>query len=163
MLKLRFVSEDELTDVAELASSIWHEYFPCILTEGQIDYMVERFQSYEAMLSQTREKGYMYAYLEDDGIIKGYTALCPEGKKLFISKLYLLKEERGKGYGSMAIKEIFAYASKNNHSSLYLTVNKFNDKAIKAYERNGFEKIQSICTDIGDGYVMDDYVMEKVL
>lgn len=163
MLSLRFVDENEIKDVAALASSIWHEYFPCILTEGQIDYMVEQFQSEHAMLSQIHDKGYRYAYIEDDGEVKGYTAICPEGKKLFISKLYLKKEERGRGYGSAAIQRIIEYAKENNHSFIYLTVNKYNDKAIKAYERNGFEKIQSICTDIGDGYVMDDYVMEKVL
>ena len=163
MPELRFVSEEEIPSVAELASGIWHEYFPIILSDEQIDYMVERFQSSDAMLEQVHEKGYHYAYITEGDDILGYTAVCPRGDCLFLSKLYLKKENRGKGLGSASLQLIFQYARENGFRSVCLTVNKHNDKAISAYRRNGMEVIHSICTDIGDGFVMDDYVMEKVL
>ena len=161
MISLEPAEEGDLRELADLASSIWHEYFPCILTEGQIDYMVDRFQSYHAMREQTDRKGYRYCFIVSDGVRIGYTALVPEGDALFISKLYLRKEYRGKGLGSEALKLIFEVCQQEGFASAYLTVNRGNAVAIKAYERNGFTTIRSQVTDIGSGYVMDDYVMEK--
>ncbi len=163
MPELRFVGPEELAGVASLASSIWHEYFPIILSDDQIDYMVDRFQSLPAMTEQVTEKGYRYAFIEDDGHVIGYTGVCPRGDRLFLSKLYLRKEHRGRGLGSASLQAVFSYARDNGFRSVCLTVNKYNEKAISAYRRNGMEVIHSICTDIGDGFVMDDYVMEKVL
>ena len=158
-----FVDIDGLHEVAAMADVVWHEYFPCILTEEQIDYMVDRFQSERAMMEQVSEKGYRYAFIVNDGVRVGYTAVSASGGKLFISKLYLLKENRGKGYGTAALGLLFDLARGEGLSSVYLTVNKYNDRAIRTYESNGFEKVQSIVTDIGEGFVMDDYVMEKTL
>ena len=146
-----------------MADVVWHEYFPCILTDAQIDYMVERFQSEAAMTEQVSEKGYRYAFIMDGDVRVGYTGISASDGKLFISKLYLLKENRGKGYGTTALKMLFDIAREEGLRSVYLTVNKYNDRAIKTYRSNGFETIQSIVTDIGEGFVMDDFVMEKVL
>ena len=99
----------------------------------------------------------------NDGVRVGYTAVSASGGKLFISKLYLLKENRGRGFGTHALDLLFDLARGEGLSSVYLTVNKYNDRAIRTYESNGFEKVQSIVTDIGEGFVMDDYVMEKTL
>ena len=146
-----------------MADIVWHEYFPCILTEEQIDYMVDRFQSERAMREQVSEKGYRYAFIVDDDVRVGYTAISASDGKLFISKLYLLKENRGKGYGTAALGLLFDLAREEGLGSVYLTVNKYNARAIRTYESNGFETIQSIVTDIGGGFVMDDFVMEKIL
>ena len=146
-----------------MADIVWHEYFPCILTEEQIDYMVDRFQSERAMREQVSEKGYRYAFIVDDDVRVGYTAISASDGKLFISKLYLLKENRGKGSGTAALGLLFDLAREEGLGSVYLTVNKYNARAIRTYESNGFETIQSIVTDIGGGFVMDDFVMEKIL
>lgn len=146
-----------------MADIVWHEYFPCILTEEQIDYMVDRFQSERAMREQVSEKGYRYAFIVDDDVRVGYAAISASDGKLFISKLYLLKENRGKGYGTATLGLLFDLAREEGLGSVYLTVNKYNARAIRTYESNGFETIQSIVTDIGGGFVMDDFVMEKVL
>ena len=162
MLSLVPVSLTEIPKLAALADSIWHEYFPCILTGEQIDYMVDRFQSEHAMREQVAEHGYRYYFIESDGSVIGYTGIVPEGDRLFISKVYLQKEHRGKGLGTQAIKSIFRICDDEGYRSAYLTVNKGNQKAIAAYERNGFRTVRSQVTDIGKGFVMDDYVMEKV-
>jgi len=160
---LEFVDIDGLSEVAEMADVVWHEYFPCILTESQIDYMVDRFQSERAMREQVSEKGYRYAFIVDGDRRVGYTGISTSDGKLFISKLYLLKENRGKGYGSAALDMLFDLGREEGLSVAYLTVNKHNDIAIRTYGSKGFRTIQSIVTDIGEGFVMDDYVMEKVL
>lgn len=46
------VKKDEIKELAQLAGEIWHEYWPCILTEAQINYMVEKFQSEKAIMSR---------------------------------------------------------------------------------------------------------------
>ena len=160
---MEFVDTDGLSEVAAMADVVWHEYFPCILTDGQIDYMVERFQSERAMREQVSEKGYRYAFIMDGDVRVGYTGISVSDRKLFISKLYLLKENRGKGYGTAALQMLFDLAREEGLRSAYLTVNKYNDRAIRTYRANGFETIQSIVTDIGEGFVMDDFVMEKIL
>ncbi len=163
MLSLRPASSSDIPELASLASEIWHEYFPCILSEGQIDYMVDMFQSEHAMREQVSGKGYRYFFLVDDRSIVGYTGLVPEGDRLFISKLYLRKECRGKGLGSQALKLIFELCQREGFGSAYLTVNRNNSVAIRAYERNGFVTVRTQVADIGNGYVMDDFVMEKVI
>ena len=42
-------------------------------------------------------------------------------------------------------------------------VNKNNKDAIEKYIHLGFKQIDFVVPDIGNGYVMDDYVMEKII
>lgn len=97
--------------------------------------------------------------------IVGYTGGYVEKatNRFFISKIYLLKEHRGQGFASAAIRFYEMLARERGLDALYLTVNKHNELAIRAYKGNGFEVIDSVETDIGEGFVMDDYIMEKKL
>ncbi len=149
----------ELTDVkefADFASSIWHEYWPCILSEEQINYMVDKFQSESAISDQIKNENYTYYYLVDNAEKIGYTGLSDKGDYLFLSKLYIKKEFRHKGYGGKAFDKI-----KNlGYSRIRLTVNKNNTNSINAYFKYGFKTVNEDVTDIGSGFVMDDYIME---
>lgn len=156
----RVKTDEQLKVLAEKANIVWHEFFPCILTEGQIDYMVEKFQSYDAMKNQMKNDGYEYYFITADDIILGYTGIKKEKDRLFLSKLYLLKENRGKGYASEAFEFLINYCKENGLKSIYLTVNKQNEHTIAVYKKKGFEIIDTQVADIGNGYVMDDYIME---
>ena len=94
MLKFHEIHGEEIPRLAALASEIWHECFPGIITGGQIDYMVEKFQSPAAMTAQLAE-GYRYFIVEHEGDDAGYIGVHPEETKMFLSKLYLRKEHRG--------------------------------------------------------------------
>ncbi|MCI7351304.1 MAG: GNAT family N-acetyltransferase [Ruminococcus sp.] len=150
-------TDEQLLTVSRLADEIWHEYFPCILTAEQIDYMVEKFQSFPAMKSQV-EKGYSYYIISRNGEYLGYTAVCPEEDGLFLSKLYLKKENRGKGYARQAFEFLKKLCAEKGYKFIRLTVNKYNADTIAVYEKLGFELLRSEVTDIGNGYVMDDFV-----
>lgn len=157
-------TEEELSQVAELAEKIWHECFVGIISEEQIDYMVEKFQSYSAMKEQIANQDYYYFAVRDDDDICGYIAVKPENdERFFLSKLYLRKEKRGKGIASQMLERVFTEAKNSGKSKVYLTVNKHNDHAVKVYEKSGFKTIECVVTDIGNGFVMDDYVMEYKL
>ena len=54
-------------------------------------------------------------------------------------------------------------AKKLGYPCVILAVNKRNDKAIGSYKKYGFIVREAITDDIGHGFVMDDFVMEKVL
>lgn len=155
-MELRKVKKEEIRSLAQLASEIWHEYWPCILSEEQINYMVEKFQSEEAIENQIEKEYYTYFYIEVDGKVVGYIGVCDKVSLLMISKFYIKKEYRHKGYGKLAMDKM-----KNlGYNKFLLTVNRHNQKAIDAYLKYGFKTIEEKVTDIGSGFVMDDYIME---
>ncbi len=156
-------TDDEIKKLASLTSEIWHEYWPVILSEEQIDFMVEKFQSYNAIKKQLEEERYIYNIFEDNGNIIGYFGVSIKDDYLFLSKLYAKKEFRGLGCGRQVFNKIQQIARQYNKKSIQLTVNKNNTNTIKAYEKWGFKEIDAVVTDIGNGFVMDDYIMEFTL
>lgn len=153
---MKFKKADDIKLLADLAHKIWNEYWPCILTQAQIDYMVEKFQSQKAIKNQIENENYTYYFLTVDGEIVGYTGVCDRGEYLFLSKLYIKKEFRHKGYGKLAFEKIKSLG----FNRIQLTVNKQNKNTINAYLKYGFEIINEDVTDIGNGFVMDDFIME---
>ena len=154
----------ELRKIAELADEIWHECFVDIITTGQIDYMVEKFQSLTAMCDQIDKQGYSYFSVYDDGELCGYIGVKPqEDDRFFLSKLYLRNDKRGKGIASLMLRKVFDEAASAGKKRVYLTVNKHNEQAIAVYKKTGFIIADVAVTDIGNGYVMDDYIMEYAL
>jgi diamine N-acetyltransferase len=149
--------------VAGLAHEIWYEYYVPLIGRAQVDYMVSKFQSSGAMAQQLRE-GYEYFLAERDGRGIGYCAVQPQAAdaSLFLSKLYLISDARGAGTGRVCMEFIEQLARRRGLNLLWLTVNKGNP-AVKAYERLGFRIAADLVMDIGGGFVMDDYRMEKSL
>ena len=146
-----------------LAREIWYEYYVPLIGRAQVDYMVSKFQSSGAMAAQIRE-GYEYFITERDGRSIGYCAVQPQPAdgRLFLSKLYLLRDDRGAGTGRVCMEFIEQLARRRGLKLLWLTVNKGNP-AVKAYERLGFRIAADLEIDIGGGFVMDDFRMEKPL
>ena len=81
--------------------------------------------------------------------------------RFFISKIYLRAEERGHGFASQTIRFYEDLCRARGLAAMYLTVNKHNDLGVRAYRGKGFETIDSVETDIGQGFIMDDFIMEK--
>ncbi|HKE93502.1 MAG TPA: GNAT family N-acetyltransferase, partial [Povalibacter sp.] len=141
---------------------IWYEYYVRLIGRAQVDYMVAKFQSAEAMLEQVRT-GYEYFLVRQENVPIGYTSVQVQSDGvMFISKLYLLEACRGAGTGRRVMAFIEELARKRGIERLWLTVNKGNP-AVKAYERLGFQIVAAIVMDIGGGFVMDDFRMEKAL
>lgn len=162
---LRFEPVDtpqDLQRTAALAREIWTEHFTPLLGQQQVDYMLQKFQSVPAIRAQI-EDGYQYYLLLAENELVGYIGMQPQADALFFSKLYLRKEARGKGYARMAINFLTDYATKHELPRIYLTCNKYNHNTMAAYKAMGFSIIDSTVTDIGGGYVMDDYIWERTL
>jgi GNAT superfamily N-acetyltransferase len=82
---------------------------------------------------------------------------------LFISKIYLYAQERGKHYASRVIEFYEAACHAEGMSGMYLTVNRGNELGVRAYLGRGFVVVEELAADIGEGFVMDDYIMAKLL
>lgn len=155
--------QEEINVVAELGTKIWHEHYSSILEPAQIDYMVDKFQSANAVALQINDQGYEYYLIKDEDSVVGYIGLVMEIDRVFLSKLYIAKEARGKGLASKAFAFLTELASTNEKQAIWLTVNRYNSGSIAVYEKKGFIKVREQVSDIGNGYVMDDYVMELVV
>ena len=95
-------NQEQLKQLADLADVIWHEYFVSLLSKEQIDYMVEKFQSYDAIDRAIKEEGYTYFLAYEEQTLIGYMGVKLEEKRLFLSKLYLRKDKRGQGLASIS-------------------------------------------------------------
>lgn len=157
-------TDEQLKELGALATEIWTEYWPALIGEDQTRYMIDMFHSFDAMKRDMAEKDYEFWFVEDaDGKVVGYTGghVEPETNRFFISKIYLLKEERGKHYASQILNFYEDLCKDRGLEAMYLTVNKHNELGIRSYLGRGFETIEEAETDIGSGYIMDDYIMEK--
>lgn len=152
--------EGEIRQAADLAEEIWQEHYAGILEPGQIRYMVDIFQSPEA-IEKNLEEGYAYRLIAVEGRPEGYMAYHPENGRLFLSKIYLRRGVRGQGLARQAVTYLERLCRETGLSAVWLTVNKHNTGSIAAYKAMGFETVDAVVTDIGAGYVMDDYIMEK--
>ena len=159
------VGEGAVDELAELARTIWQEYWPALIGHDQTAYMIDRFQSRAAIERDMRDHAYEYWFVRaaDDRRVVGYTGghVEPQTNRFFISKIYLLPEERGKHFASAVVRFYERLCCERGLSAMYLTVNKGNTLGIRAYEGNGFTTIDAVQTDIGSGFIMDDYIMEK--
>lgn len=163
-MQLKFVDAAEAPALADFARPIWQEVFAPILPGGAAEaaFLDGKWQS-AAAIAQDQADGIRYGYVLIDGRQAGYFAARLEGVSLFLSKIYLTAEYRGRGLGSELIQELLAYGRKNGMRRAYLHVNVNNARAVAAYERNGFRTIAHEVTPVGEGYEADDFIMARAI
>lgn len=148
--------------IADLAESIWTEYYSELIGPQQVRYMLENFQSENVIRWQIEKQGYVYFLAEENGVPIAYSAFLWETDgSLFLSKIYIEKSHRRKGYAKAMLDFALSAFETPQNLSLWLTVNKRNEASIAAYQKLGFIIVDSLETDIGNGFVMDDYKMQK--
>ena len=162
MTEFEKVNEETIADLSELASAIVKEHYDPILGNEQNDYMIEKFQSPQAIREQI-EHGYTYYFIVSDGTRAGFFGYYPRDGKTYLSKLYVEKSFRKKHLAHDSMEFIAKETVKDGMNSIVLNVNRHNYDSIVAYESLGFKKIRKEDNPIGHGYYMNDYVMEKNL
>ena len=162
MIIKRVSNKDQIDTIKDLAYEIWYQHYTPIIGKHQVAYMLEKFQSVEAMTEQIKN-GVLYFLILDENIPVGYMSVELLSETLFLSKFYVAEAERGKGYGRKMITYLEALAKEKDLNKISLTVNKYNTGSIKMYEKVGFVISDSVVKDIGEGFIMDDYQMEKRL
>ncbi len=154
------ITESQIKAIESLAYKIWYEYYIPIIGKAQVDYMLEKFQSFLAIKKQINN-GFLYFLCEHENSPVGYMSVDIKEGELFLSKIYVDSVNRKKGYGKEMVAFLENLAKEKNLKKISLTVNKYNTESIKMYEKVGFVIFGKVMKDIGQGFVMDDYQMEK--
>ncbi|WP_396601430.1 GNAT family N-acetyltransferase [Algibacter sp. R77976] len=163
MIKIEIAtSTKDYLQIETLADTIWREHYIPIVGKPQIDYMLDKFQSAKAIESQVKD-GFEYFSMFYNKIPVGYISIKQETDSLFLSKIYVLSNYRGKKIGKATMQFVENKAKSYQLKKIRLTVNIHNTNSIKAYEKLGFDNVGPIVADIGNGFVMDDYQMVKNL
>lgn len=155
-VKLEAGDEAGIEAMSSLAVGIVREHYAPIIGRAQNDYMIEKFQSPAAIRRQLAS-GYQYYFVRKPGRNVGFLAFFPRGGAMYLSKLYLLKDERGKGYSRQMVDFVVGKAKEAAFDVVELNVNRHND-SIRVYEKLGFTVTRTEKNDIGCGFFMDDYV-----
>jgi ribosomal protein S18 acetylase RimI-like enzyme len=123
--------------------------------------MLAKYQSPEQIYTDIKENNFVYftAHCPERQIMTGYSAVQPRDEYLFLSKIYVHRDYRGKGIARSFLNEI----QKCGFDRIRLTVNKNNHGAIAMYNKMGFKTVEEVKVGIGGGFFMDDYVMEKTI
>lgn len=156
-------SIDDIKKISLKAEEIWREHFTSIIGEKQVDYMLSLFLSLEAIEKAINEDHYeFYEICYKDEFI-GFFSIKKETNRLFLSKLYIEKKYRGNGYARITLNYIEQLAKEYDLNNIWLTCNKYNNHTLAVYKKMGFTIFDEAVNDIGQGYVMDDYYLEKLI
>jgi diamine N-acetyltransferase len=150
--------------IYKIALIVWDDTYKTILSPEQMEYMLDMMYSHKAVEEQIFIKGHQFLLAEENGQQLGFASYevnhLAETTK--IHKLYILPQAQGKGAGKALVAVIEEAARKNKNDSIILNVNRYNP-AVHFYLRSGFKNMGDDNIDIGNGYLMEDYLMKKQL
>jgi diamine N-acetyltransferase len=163
MFEIKKAEVGDIPLIRELTFRVWPQTYASILSQEQIDYMLEMMYSESSLKKQMTEGGCQFIIIYENGNPVGFASYSEEETQRWkLNKIYVLQNQQGKGTGKYMINYIIEEIKKLNANSLYLQVNRYNN-AKTFYEKLGFAETDFINLDIGNGYFMNDYVMEKKL
>lgn len=160
-MTISIATKEQLIEIHKLSHKIWPIAYKEVITKEQIEYMLNMMYSIESLENQL-EKGHVFLLAKENNEFVGYASYelnIDNSEKAKLHKLYVLPETQGKGYGKLLVDNIVKEVVNAKNTALFLNVNKKN-KAIDFYKKYGFEISKTMVLDIGNGFVMDDYIME---
>ena len=163
MITIVVAEAEDMSTIQDIALRVWPVTYGKILAKEQLEYMLASFYSMEALLKNGAEGQYFILAREGD-LVLGFASFehFEQDKKTKIHKLYLLAESQGKGVGKLLVDYIATNALQNQSTILGLNVNRYN-KALGFYQKLGFTITKQEDIPIGNGYLMEDYVLERPL
>jgi GNAT superfamily N-acetyltransferase len=163
MARIRPLAENDVEELARLASEIWHNHYPAIISLDQIDYMLAQRYAPDLIRAQLNDPEHGWWVAEENGNLTAFAhvTLMPDHGKL--DKLYVHPDHQHQGLGAALLKEASNWARHSGRNRLVLQVNRHNALALNAYRKYGFSITESRVCDIGGGYVMDDHFLELKL
>ena len=161
-ITIRPITPPDVPAIAALAREIWQATYPGIITQEQIDFMLEQRYGHERLYDdlEDADKWLDQALVGERRVGFAFSELRKGEFKL--DKLYIHPDVQRRGVGGQMIEHVAARARKLGYPAVVLQVNKRNTKAIASYQKYGFVVRETTVEDLGR-YVMDDFVMEKKL
>ena len=164
-MKISIATKSQLEIIRDLAYKIWPSTYGKILSEEQLNFMLAKFYNLNYLENQLINENQVFLLIEENNKYLGFCAYelnCEYSNKTKLHKIYVLPETQGKGIGKVLLNVVEKIASENNNSALFLNVNRYNN-AQEFYKKQGYSIIKTIDIEIGNGYLMEDFVMEKTL
>lgn len=163
--RLTALTAADFETLAQLAGTIWRAHYAKIISSAQIDYMLAGRYTPEKLRPYLNADDRWLMLLRIDDRAVGYCsyALMDGPGEMKLEQLYLLPELHGQGLGKLMLRHVEEKSRARGCRALVLQVNKRNAIAVAFYRKAGFTVREEAVFDIGNGFVMDDYVMEKVL
>ena len=158
MLLFKTARLEQIHLIASFARMVWTEHYSPIIGPEQVEYMLSKYQSSEQIKSDLLS-GYIYDLAWEDGNLAAYCAYRLDNDSVFLSKLYVKREKRGRKIATHFLERLKECARQKQKYSIILTVNKRNP-SLAVYTKMGFTIIDDVVIDIGAGFFMDDYLME---
>ncbi|MCU0868127.1 MAG: GNAT family N-acetyltransferase [Burkholderiales bacterium] len=157
--------EIDIHRLARLAREIWLEHYAPILSIEQIDYMLTQRYDPEVIRDQLGKPGIWWDAMILNGTPIGFAAseTGEDPGRMKLDKLYVKTSMQGRGLGHRLLTHVENRARALGLHTLWLQVNRHNTTGIAFYERAGFRTEAEAKFDIGGGFVMDDFLMEKPL
>jgi GNAT superfamily N-acetyltransferase len=163
MISIHEAAIADLPLIREIAYKTWPETYGHILSAAQVDFMLDLFYSEEILLKNMTEKGHHFLLANENGNCLGFASYEHQYTGINITrlhKIYLLREAQGKGAGIQLLNAVERAARQNHSMAISLNVNRFN-KAKEFYLKAGYIIMGEENLEIGHGYLMEDYKMEK--
>ncbi|MGE5492246.1 MAG: N-acetyltransferase family protein [Actinomycetota bacterium] len=162
-IEIRPVTHPDVPAISALAREIWQATYPGIITQEQIDFMLEQRYGVERLYDDLEQADKWLDQAFCDGRRIGFAFSEIYKGEFKLDKLYIHPDVQRRGVGGQLIEHVAQRAKKLGYPVVILAVNKRNEKAIGSYKKYGFAVRDAIVDDIGGGFVMDDYIMEKKL
>ena len=164
MVSFKKATDQDITLLQELAEKSWNSAYANILSTDQIEYMLTEMYAKDELFKQLQNPNYQYYLILSDVIPAGFIGFefHYEKETTKLHRIYLLNEFKGKGLGKKGLDFMKKMAAETSDKRIILNVNKENP-ARKMYESQGFKVFKEEVFDIGNGYVMDDFLMEILL
>jgi len=159
------VSRADVDAIAALARIVWQDAYPGIITQAQIDYMLEQRYNTLRLLEELGMPNLWWDKVTVDGQLAAFASTLTTEKRdeMKLDKLYVDPLRQRLGLGGRLIAHVSERALAQGCTTLILAVNKRNEPAIAAYRKNGFVVRDAVRVDIGNDFVMDDFIMAKSL
>lgn len=163
MLTIRPAGIQEIPVIQEIARHSWQVAYKDILAPGQLNYMLDKLYSFETLEYQHDKLNFKSLLALDENVPVAFATYSPKENfdKIYrLHKIYILPGQQGKGTGRYLLEHIISDIKTRNATFLELNVNRQN-KARIFYEKFGFSIVGEEDIPIGNGYFMNDYVMQK--
>ncbi len=161
MISFKKATKNDIPKIQELANKSWNSAYRNILSQEQIDYMLKQMYSEQEISNHMDNPNYQYYLILKDEMAGGFIGFefHYENATTKLHRIYLLEDFKGQGLGKAAINFLKEKTSETSDKRIILNVNK-NNPAKQMYESQGFTTYKEGIFDIGNGYVMDDFLME---
>lgn len=164
-MKITIATPDQLSIVKDLAYTIWPTAYGEILSKKQLNFMLDKFYHLDWLKNQMFNHNQVFLLIEENKGYLGFCAYelnCGNSNNTKLHKLYVLPQTQGKGIGKALLSEVEKIALENHNDGVFLNVNRYN-KAQEFYKHQGYIISETIDIEIGNGYLMEDFVMKKSL